>query len=108
VYIVESKMEQGERPNQAGRPSAEGFKEFVATLSPHRKESFGVTDTQELFVSPRDGEPFAINYDQPSSGGHVPAIWEQTGVNDKRYVLYADGNVEEVDEETFSKIKPKK
>lgn len=107
VYLVEGKPVQGERTNETGRPNEEGLKAFVATLAPHRKETFGITDTQEIFVSPRDGQPFVINYDMPSSG-HVLAIWEQTGTDGKRYVVYADGNVEEVDEETFSKIKPKK
>jgi hypothetical protein len=106
-YIQETKTAQGERPNQAGRPSEEGFKAFLAALSPQMLANIGVTNTQELqLVSPRDEQPFAINYDMPL-GGPVLAIWEQTGVNGRRYVIYASGDVEEVDEQKFNEIKPK-
>ena len=104
MYIMEVQTTQGERPSSPSRPNAEGFKEWVTTLPPNR---IGDIEAQKLLVSPRDEEPFVINYDMASTGGHEPAIWERTGVNGKRYVIYADGNVEEVDEETFTKIKPK-
>jgi hypothetical protein len=103
-YLMEERPALSKRPDSPSRPNAERFKEFVTSLPPHR---IGDTEAQKLLVSPRDGEPFVINNDMPSSG-HIPAIWEQTGVNGRRYVVYADDNVEEVDEETFTKIKPEK
>ena len=94
--------------NRAGtRPATEEkFKKYLSTLPKDRLALDRVSDFQELFVSPRDHEPFVINYDIPL-GGQVPAIWERRGVGGRRYVIFVDDTLEEVDEPRSRELKLK-
>jgi hypothetical protein len=102
-YLEETK--QGK-----GRPTEAGFKAYLGFLSKQKLADLGITNPETLFISPRDQRPFVINYEIRLIGGPGPLIWEQTGVNGRRYVYYQEGRVEELDEEALNKlgIKPKK
>jgi hypothetical protein len=89
------------------RPATEEkFKKYLGALPKDRLAVDRVSDFQELLVSPRDHEPFAINYDIPL-GGPVPAIWERRGVGGRRYVIFVDDTLEEVDEPRSRELKLK-
>ncbi|HEY7423970.1 MAG TPA: hypothetical protein VH682_06960 [Gemmataceae bacterium] len=100
-YVDETNRSQGSRPNE------KGFKAYLAGLSKERLAQYQITDIQETLISPRDGKPFVINYNTPL-GGPTPAIWEETGVNGRRYVLSPDGKVQELDNEQLEQASKKK
>jgi hypothetical protein len=87
-----------------GRPpkDEQEFKDKVnsAGLSP---KSLKVSSIEELFVSERDGQPFAIVYGSTPKGSDV-VVYEQTGVDGKRLVGHRIGMVEEVDEAKFQEL----
>jgi hypothetical protein len=94
----------GDRP-----PASEAeFKRFVAERGQPLFESAGVSAADELFVSPRDNEPYVILYGHEAakliSRGIV--IHERTGVGGRRLVGNRGGSVEEVDEAQFRKLVP--
>jgi hypothetical protein len=110
-----------------GIPPADekAFKEFINGIAAEEKAAMKITNVDELFVSPRDQQPFKVRYGQRSGGG-VPGVgggapggsppdttvgpgsgapgvglspiiaYEQTGANGKRYVAFATGEVREV------------
>jgi hypothetical protein len=94
--------------NRTGtRPATEEkFKKYLSNLPKSRLEVDQVSDFQELLVSPRDHEPFVINYDIPL-GGRVPAIWERRGVDGRRGVIFVDDTFEEVDASRAQELKLK-
>jgi len=91
-----------------GPPNEEAFKKFVKSRPPAELESFGFNaeTVDRMFVSPRDHAPYAIAYKVASGvprpdGSGVMVIWEQTGVNGKRYAADAVGRIDEIDDATF-------
>jgi len=84
------------------------FKKFIRALPKDTLDSFGVNDSNldKIFVSPRDNEPYGIAWKArsgaPGPGGAPMIIWEQKGVNGKRYVSDSLGKIEEIDEATFN------
>jgi hypothetical protein len=66
-----------------------------------------VQNTDELFISERDGKPFVIFYGQPPNGVANGVIaFEQEGVDGKRLVGYMLGMIEHVDEARFNELVP--
>ncbi|WP_157368961.1 hypothetical protein [Zavarzinella formosa] len=85
------------------------FRKFISAMSPADFTTFGVDPAKldQLFVSPRDNEPYGIVWKArlgaPGPDGAQMVVWEQKGVNGKRFVSDAVGKIEEVDDETFNK-----
>lgn len=96
-----------------GPPNEEAFKKFIRTRTPPELENFGVdpANLDPLFISPRDNQPYGIAWGlrgaMPGPNGAGMVIWEQTGVNGKRYVADSIGKIEEVDEATWTQRLPK-
>ena len=92
--------------NGATPPSEKAFKSFLASLPPERARAFGLEggNVDALFVSPRDGKPYAVSYAPPVGG--APIIHEQEGKAGKRYLARPTGQVEEVDEARFRQLVP--
>lgn len=94
-------------------PNEEAFKKFIRGLRPADYENFGVdpNNLDALFTSPRDNQPYGIAWGvraaMPGPDGAGMVIWEQTGVNGKRYVADSLGKIEEVDEATWNQRLPK-
>jgi hypothetical protein len=88
----------GDRP-----PTEEKFKKYLDELPQSRLAADQISDVQQLFVSPRDHEPFVIDYEIPL-GGHVAAIWERHGVGGRRYVIFVDNALEEADEKRSEEL----
>lgn len=73
-----------------------------------------VANVNELFVSPRDGKPFAlVSYDKMPAlkGGEPPPVvlYEAQGQNGKRAIAYVSGGTggtRTVDEQEFQKMLP--
>jgi hypothetical protein len=90
-----------------GPPNEAEFKKFIRALPQETLGSVGVdsANVDKLFVSPRDNEPYGIAWNAsggaPGPGGAPMIIWEQTGVNGKRFVSDFLGKIEEIDEATF-------
>ena len=104
-------MMYGQFQGRHGRPPTDDaeLKKFVeenrATLS-----TWGVSDPQTIFNSPRDNNPYVIRYgelrgEKTSTGTHVIA-YEQEGAAGKRFVADTMGNVMEVDAEELKKYVP--
>ncbi len=88
------------------------FRQFVQTQGPSLLQSFGLSNIEELFVSPRDGKPYKILYGPtalkgpPGPAGSPVVAYEQEGRGGKRWVASAMGAVEEVDETRFKELVP--
>jgi hypothetical protein len=100
--------------SQQGRaPESEvEFKKFIAEFDSAMRDrtlaGAGVDTIDELFVSERDGLPYAVIYGEPPKGiAPGLAAYEQQGVDGRRYVGYALGIIEEVDEQRFDTLVPK-
>jgi hypothetical protein len=87
-----------------GPAGEKGFKSFLAGLSEQKRGDLQIGSTETLLVSPRDRQPFVIDYTISTTGGAAPAAWERTGVDGRRYVVFLDARVDEVDDEAFRKM----
>jgi len=91
-----------------GPPSEAEFKKFVKSRPAPELEAFGFNaeTVDQMFTSPRDQLPYGVAWKIPSGvpkpdGTTVMVIWEQNGVNGKRFVADAVGRIDEIDEATF-------
>ena len=78
-------------------PKNEGqFKEFIKKIDPE-------VDTEKIFVSPRDHEPYVVKYNLKGAGGMDPTkgapivAHEKVGVAGKVQVARSTGQFDEVD-----------
>jgi hypothetical protein len=96
--------------NNAGRPPAseDEFKRYVAEKGGPVFDSAGVSTAEEMFISPRDNEPYVILYGNDAakllSRGIV--AHERTGVNGSRLVGRRAGSIEDLGEAEFRKLVP--
>lgn len=91
-------------------PDEKALKEYVRGLPAEKKQGFGMTDDlDQLFVSPRDGKPFAVRYKvriDPGAGSEAVA-WEKDGQNGGRFVALMMGYVQEYADADFKGLKKK-
>jgi hypothetical protein len=94
----------------AGQPPASEaeFKRYLAEHGEAMLESEGVTSPEELFLSPRDNEPYVLLYGKDAAKlmrqGIV--VHERTGVGGQRLVGYRGGFVNVVGEAEFRRLVP--
>jgi len=91
--------------SKLGRPPADEaeFKSFIS--SNVQLDSLHVGKIDELFVSERDGQTFAVLYGPPRSGIQSGLVaYEQTGVAGKRLIASSLGAVTEVGPKKFAKL----
>ena len=66
-------------------------------------------EVDTLFVSPRDGQPYDVRYNDPppAEGPQGPAavVVERVGKDGKRFVAYFTGKVEEIDDAQYQKVR---
>ncbi|MGB9688728.1 hypothetical protein [Thermogutta sp.] len=90
-------------------PNEQAFREFVQRQTGFLKQ-FHIENSEDVFRSARDGEPYAVLYGDLSRTGQLlgaPVIaWEKKGVNGRRYIVNTLGSVKEVTEEEFTKLVP--
>jgi len=96
--------------SQGGRPPADEaeFKEFVTKSGEELIKSAGVNAVDELFVSPRDNEPYVVLYGNEAARliNQGIVMHERTGVGGRRLVGYRGGFVNELDDAEFRKLVP--
>lgn len=84
------------------------FKAFLNGWNPKKLEAIGVAPgaIDEVFVSPRDGEPFKVRYGVPGHimGSSAAVVFEATGVGGKREVGFLDMSSREVDEAEYERL----
>ena len=97
----------GQHRGQSPRDEKE-LKEFINTMPADDLKSLGVESVDAVFVSPRDNQPYVVKYGEPvgmpGPQGFPVVAHEQTGVGGKRYVAFAMGDVQLVDEERFKQL----
>jgi|SRR4051812_11345834 hypothetical protein len=82
------------------------FKDVIAKDKPDLKV-LGVSSSDELFTSDRDGQPIVILYGAAQKGGPGGVVaYEQNGKEGKRLVGFKNGQVEEIDDARFAKLVP--
>jgi hypothetical protein len=84
---------QGKTP-----PDEAAFKKFLAGLRPEERGGLLKGTVDELFLSPRDKQPYVVRYNvavsAPGPKGAPVIAYEQSGASGKRYVATALGSVE--------------
>jgi len=81
------------------------FKEFIGGPGKGLMERRGHANVETLFVSPRDGQPFVVLYDdkkQPPPA--AVCIYESQGIGGKRMASSSNGDVREMDSTELSQI----
>jgi hypothetical protein len=100
--------------NQHKKPPSDekAFKDFVRSLPQDEKDAALIKgdDVDSLFVSPRDGQKYHIEYGLVArpEGPNRALAWEETGQKGMRYVALTMGYVKECGEEEFQKYAKKK
>ena len=94
--------------NWVGPADEAKFKEFLRTFSPNKLTRIGIdpANTDQLFVSERDGQPFKIRYAVVGSmmGSQEPVVFEAEGVDGKRLVGFTDMSQREVDDAEYETL----
>jgi hypothetical protein len=84
------------------------FKKFITGLDPAQLSAAGVSaaEVDTLFVSPRDGQPYEVRYNDPPQADRPAAVVaEKVGKGGKRMVAYSTGQVDEVDEAQYQTVR---
>lgn len=87
----------------------ETFRKALGSAEPSTLSRFHIHSPDELFVSPRDNQPFVIRYGTPPGvPGSMKDIlaYEQVGARGTRFVLYSDPYVDEVSAAKWKEIAP--
>jgi len=90
-----------------GKPPAnrEVFEKFVKSLSAEELKRFGVEgNVDDLFVSPRDGEPYVLRSVPEMGAAKTVVLHEKTGKKGKRWVAFSTSEVQEVDQARFEEL----
>ncbi len=90
------------------------LKKFMKSLTKEELENMGIQDAETALISPRDNQPYVINWKAPtmadlrsmkgSSGFPYWIMHEQTGVGGKRWVALSMGQVRLLDDEGFKQF----
>ena len=90
----------------SGRPpvSDAEFKEFIQAQGLEHFAAFGIDTIEDLFTSPRDGQPYVVVY----GGRELPDVvaYERSGTETGRWIVSSMTVVAEVDEATFRQMVP--
>jgi len=87
---------EGEAPRDA-----DDFRAYVQSLGPGVLQRAGLSGLDELLVSTRDGQPFAVKYTNGSWPLDGAIAYEQVGADGTRYIAADLGGVTEISEADF-------
>jgi hypothetical protein len=95
--------------NGVGPRDANEFKRFIRTegAAEANRLEVNLTALDSLFVSPRDGQPYTINYglrQVDSTRQPLVIVAEKVGHNSKRMVGFVGGWIEEVNAEKAAQL----
>lgn len=85
------------------------LEQFIKVMPEGERSAIGIHDIAEIFHSSRDGEPLVVRYGiaVPPPGPNPTVIaYEQTGMNNKRMVVYGNGGIEEITSEKLTELVP--
>jgi hypothetical protein len=105
-----------------GKPptSEKELADFLKSQSQSDLEAMGIKDREQALISPRDGQPYAVNpkldtsmmmgggsSNKMSSNNPPIAMYERVGVGGKRFVVFlTGGGVTEMADEEFRRVVP--
>lgn len=97
------------RNHRGDAPADEkAFRKSIEEISESDRASRGLSDIAALFTSPRDKQPYVVRYGSkigaPGPNGAPWVAHEKDGQGGKRYVGFATGQMEEVDEQRLQEI----
>ena len=91
-------------------PDEATLKKFIASHPATELAALKATDVDQLFVSPRDKQPYVVRYGAtlppPSPTGSPVIAYEKDGVGGRRFVAFANAGVEELDDARFQQLVP--
>jgi len=91
-------------------PNEEALKKFIASHPATELAALKITDVEQLFVSPRDNQPYVVRYGAklppPGPSGSPVIAYEKDGVGGRRFVAFAHAGVEELDDARFRQLVP--
>jgi hypothetical protein len=91
-------------------PDKEALKKFIASHPVAELAALKITDVEQLFVSPRDQQPYVVRYGAklppPGPSGSPVIAYEKDGDGGRRYVAFANAGVEELDDARFKELVP--
>jgi hypothetical protein len=101
LYSQYSAAHDGQAPRDAA-----DFRSYVQSLGPGVLQRAGMSGVDELFVSPRDGQPFAVKYQNENWPLDGAIAYERVGAEGTRYVAADLGGVTEISEvELLNRLK---
>jgi hypothetical protein len=94
IYLQSNKL--------TGPANEDEFKRFVRSqgAAEARRQEIDLGDLDQLFISPRDGQPYVVNYGlhfEPQKANQQVVVYETRGRDGLRAVAFATGWSEEVD-----------
>ena len=96
------------RHDWRGPKDEEEFKSFLKNWNSKKLSNIGVDPNaiDEVFISPRDGEPFRIRYNIPGNilGSQSPIVFEATGVDGRRMVGFLNMTSREVEADEYDQL----
>lgn len=94
------------RNDYEGPADEAAFKEFISGFNAKKLDRMGITDTDAIFTSERDNEPFKVRYGVAGSsrGSDEAVIFETTGVEGKRRVAFLNTKVEEFEASQYDEL----
>ena len=87
-------------------PNEAEFKAFIREQGLEHFESFGITTVDDLFISPRDGQPYVVVYGGGPEAMPEIVAYEQKGTETGRWIVSSMTIVAEIDEAEFQKMVP--
>ncbi len=89
--------------------NGKALKDFLKTLKKEKSAALIVDNVEKLFHSPRDNQPYVVNYGLKQQGipnPHRPPIiaYEKQGKKGKRLVAFITTEVREVEEAEFQEL----
>ena len=85
-------------------PDEEAFKNFISAQGLKHFESFGIQSVDDLFVSPRDGQPYVVAYGGGPDDMPDVIAYEQDGLESGRWIVTSMAVVAEVDQAEFDRM----
>ena len=90
-------------------PNADEFQVYVESLGPGVLQRAGVSGLDDLLVSRRDGQPFAVKYQETHWPLDGALAYERVGADGTRFIAADLGGVTEIAEAEFlSRLKEPK
>jgi hypothetical protein len=112
IHIRQIGMLAGQYKNKHKRlpQTVEELKKWAQTLKPEDLQKLGIDNLESAFISPRDGQPYAIatssNPMQAKMGIQEVLFYEKEGVKGKHLTVSSMGSTSEMDRDRLKNTVP--